>query len=363
MVPSLWYPRDMRDREQLSDETALRCAEAAYDCDRDDTVRALTCSEYERCSRLFSYSEQVVLFDSLAYYIPDPIDMYSEDDYSVTMLSTYSLNRIPFIGGPAESDSNNVYYRLDPPSSLLSCDALDDKLLSWGIGSNITARDIGCYNKAFVDHSKGQSTYEVVVGEVVLYSCIQGLKKFHPIFDKVLIGILQADESSKILVFDSFKAVLPRLVAHSSFTMDDLYSRFIFVPRLPHVEYLSLLSLAALFLNPFPFGAGITSSDALAMCVPVLVMVETGTGTGLSSVLSFAAAQVRAFGPEIESLLTVHTEDAFVQRAVDIAHSKIISHHELRDRLCAGKRRALFGETVLQEASNEWAAFLFRITQ
>lgn len=54
------------------------------------------------------------------------------------------------------------------------------------------------------------------------------------------------------------------------------------------VHYFVLCS--HVFLNPYPFGAGITSSEAIAMCVPVVTVVEPRQPR---SVLHFALAQVR----------------------------------------------------------------------
>lgn len=365
-------PHSLATREDipsLSTDLALSCAAAAFRCegDGDGDNSQPACLEYSRCSGLTLYSEQPVLFDSLAYFMSAPVDMYSGDAYTVEQLRMFAANRIPFYGGPSESqpdnyDSDQLFYRLQPryfvteeqevPAGLLTCSELENHLLQWGIRSNITARDIGCYNNVFGDVSD-RITYEVVVGEVVLYSCIQTVKKFHPLFDAVLLGILKKDPMAKILVFDSFKAVMPRLLVSPFSSMSELYNRFIFVPRLPHVEYLNLLSLTAVFLNPFPFGAGVTSSDALSMCVPVVVML------GQSSVLNFAAAQVRTLG--LYSELVVSSVEEFVQRSVDIAHSRYISHHSLRDMICHRKQKYLFGESALETVVNEWGAFLNRL--
>ena len=78
--------------------------------------------------------------------------------------------------------------------------------------------------------------------------------------------------------------------------VEELYTRFVFVPKLQHPDYLKFVSftcghLAVLyfpvrflfnffifyrtvFLNTFPFGAGVTTSEALSMCVPVLVLPD-----------------------------------------------------------------------------------------
>lgn len=58
------------------------------------------------------------------------------------------------------------------------------------------------------------------------------------------------------------------------------------IPRLSHDQYLRLLALSDVFLSPFPFGAGITSSDAISVCLPLVVFPEA------VSVLQITLAQI-----------------------------------------------------------------------
>jgi len=334
--------------------------------------------------RFPSYTEQVIQFESLAYFLMDPVDMYSADADAVRTLRMFAANRIPFAGSPIIQSSfgiesllppqpeevekqwdekfnfnksTELYYRLNPftfqPSSaseaadLLSCSELDSKLLQWGIADQISARQIGCYNQVSSSVSSSTITFEVVVGEVTLYSCLQSVKKFHPSFDAVLRGILSHDSTARLLVLDSFRGVVPRLSLSPS-----LLGRLLFLPRMPHVEYLSLLSLSAVFLNPFPFGAGVTSSEALALCVPVL------TFPARSAVLDFASAQLHQFGKDVKQWLTVSSVEEYVWRAVSVAHSEELSLHRLKDAICGRKHAALFGQEGLSRSVEEWFRLL-----
>merc|ERR1712023_235800 len=102
----------------------------------------------------------------------------------------------------------------------------------------------------------------------------------HPSFDPVLARVLRADPRAVIMVGSNFAAFFPRLLARANydldainsplprFTMEELHKRILLVPRIPHFDYQQLISLSSVFLNTFPFGAGITSSEAIATCVP-----------------------------------------------------------------------------------------------
>jgi hypothetical protein len=50
--------------------------------------------------------------------------------------------------------------------------------------------------------------------------------------------------------------------------------------------YIASCRHSTVFLNTFPFGAGITTSESLAMCVPVLVLPD------LVSTVQLALSQV-----------------------------------------------------------------------
>lgn len=359
MMPARSGPEQWH-KSTPSEARIRTCAYNAYLCEHGHGH----CEQYLECVRSIYYAEQLVLFDSLAYFLPDPVDMYAADEEAVSTLRLFAANRVPLLGG---GEGKVVYYRLRPNLTredgveeqvpLLLCDQLEERLHAWGVAPDLTARDIGCYNAVsppvVVSSPPGEQVFEVVVGNYVLYSCIQSVKKFHPSFDSVLVGILLHDPVAKILVLDSFRPVLHRLRLLTEEV--DLRSRFIFVSRLPNVEYLALISLAAVFLNPFPFGAGVTSSEALAMCVPVVTLPSK------IAVLNLLSAQVEAFGDDMYSLFVVEDEQSYVERAIDIAHNRRgVVQHQLRDSLCRRKHVALFGREVLQQVSEEWATFLSR---
>jgi predicted O-linked N-acetylglucosamine transferase (SPINDLY family) len=154
--------------------------------------------------------------------------------------------------------------------------------------------------------------------------------------------------------------LVPRWRSTLRLTEEEIFDRFVFVPRLEHRQYLKLVSLSSAFLNTFPFGAGVTSSEAIALCVPVIVYAET------SSVLHIALAQVRALGePWIARLLATSTQD-FVNKAYGISQLESASNksglRHYRTELCQ-HNAALVGHKPLVEATQEWDRFLKRVSQ
>lgn len=266
------------------------------------------------------YTEQIVLFDSLGHFIGDPLTYY-----------------------PETRDFDPVAFAYEA-----SCRALDSKLQEWGLSPNITAGMLGCR----VD---GPSTARTMRNSH-LYTCIQNPKKMHPSFDPVLGGIIRLDPKAKILVDYRIPCLIPRWKASWNLTEADILERFVFVPRLEHRQYLQLVALSSVFLNTFPFGAGVTSSEAIALGVPVVVYAET------SSVINLAMAQVRALGEPWTRDLIVSSLEAYVARAVQITRLEQVDDglRRYRQELRRSSQK-LHGPVPLAAAASEWARFLKRV--
>jgi len=303
-----WSSKCEYERKKLSSGTYCS-AMRQMGCITDAASRGVTAPTF--------YTEQVVLFDSLGYFIDSPLTYY-----------------------PETRDFDPIRYAFESP-----CDELDLSLQEWGIFPNVSATMLGCGGAPRSSH---------------LYIAIQNPKKMHPTFDQVLRLIIERDPTSKILVDDRMPCLVPRWKSTLRLTEKEIFERFVFVPRLEHRQYLKLVSLASVFLNTFPFGAGVTSSEAIALCVPVVVYADT------TSVLHIALAQVRALGePWITRLLATSVQD-FVTKAVGIAQLESASNksglRHYRKELCQ-HNAALIGNEPLEEATQEWDRFLQRISQ
>jgi hypothetical protein len=305
----------------------------------------------------FSFTEQVVVFDTLGYFLQDSMHFYKEIDYGIyNKLSLLSKYRSPdkYLMHPTENIINYYSKQID-----FHCDDIDFILKNHGIYPNITARGIGCYEKIYINKSTSKLIDNNLINhfkQYHIYGCLQDVKKLHPSFDKVFIGIMKLDPRAKILLLDNSRHIIPRILAnYPEISSDKLFNTFVFLPRLEHQHYLSVLSLISVFLNPFPFGSGVTSSDAISMCVPVVVSISK------TSILHFAASQISMLGEDMQELLIVNSIEDYIQRSYDIVYGKYIKLNDLKDIICNRKLETLMNENVLNDVVEEWKSFLIKI--
>jgi hypothetical protein len=108
-----------------------------------------------------------------------------------------------------------------------------------------------------------------------LYICAQNPTKLQPAFDIVLFGILERDPRGVVVLLRNAAQPLAhrRLVtrlnraasANNSTHPRSLTDRIVFVDQTPvYDEYLAIQCAADVFLDPFPFGGGVTALEALA---------------------------------------------------------------------------------------------------
>jgi predicted O-linked N-acetylglucosamine transferase (SPINDLY family) len=106
-----------------------------------------------------------------------------------------------------------------------------------------------------------------------LYLCPQTLFKFHPDFDEVLRGILDADPQGLIVTLEGrVPAWTQRLRARWLRTMPQHVSRIRFLPAQPRDAFLQLVQAADVMIDPLHFGGGNSSYEALAMGLPLVTL-------------------------------------------------------------------------------------------
>ena len=106
-----------------------------------------------------------------------------------------------------------------------------------------------------------------------IYLCPQTLFKFHPDFDEILAGILNADPFAEIVLLEG-RVVhwTNRLQQRFKKTLPGGTSRVRFLPAMPRDEFMNLLAAADVILDPLHFGGGHTSYEALAVGTPVVTL-------------------------------------------------------------------------------------------
>lgn len=103
--------------------------------------------------------------------------------------------------------------------------------------------------------------------------------KLHPDFDVALAAILSKDPEAYIVLLASetqkvWKEQLRKRFRKSLGGGASALHRVLFVSTLPYGEFMALLSFADVILDPFPFGGGVTTLDALALGVYVPLFIQ-----------------------------------------------------------------------------------------
>jgi predicted O-linked N-acetylglucosamine transferase (SPINDLY family) len=106
-----------------------------------------------------------------------------------------------------------------------------------------------------------------------VYVCPQSIVKFHPAFDAAIAGVLRRDPGGRVVLLEPlYPQLVDRLMTRFRRTMRDVSDRIQFVRRLEHHEFMNLLLASDVLLDPFPFGGGVSSLEALAMGLPLVTL-------------------------------------------------------------------------------------------
>jgi protein O-GlcNAc transferase len=147
-----------------------------------------------------------------------------------------------------------------------------------------------------------------------VYACPQMLFKFHPDFDAALAGILRGDEKAIVVTLDAKYPEWKELLEDRwKRQMPDVADRIRFLPKMPRTDFMELLACSDVMLDPFPFGGGHTSYEALANGLPVITL----PGQFLRGRLAHAMYQQMG-----DCDLLVDGVDAYVQLALRMGTDK-----------------------------------------
>ena len=106
-----------------------------------------------------------------------------------------------------------------------------------------------------------------------LYVCAQQLGKFHPDFDRFIAEILRQDGNGYfVAVCDKYRRVTEMVQSRIAASMPDVAERVLVLPRLEFNDYLQLLNIADVLLDPPHFGGVNSTYDALALGRPVIAL-------------------------------------------------------------------------------------------
>ena len=178
-----------------------------------------------------------------------------------------------------------------------------------------------------------------------LYACPQSIYKFHPDFDETLATILRSDAEAQLVcirwAYSQADELLRRRLER---VMPDVIDRVVFVRRLQQDEYLSLLNLVDVLLDPFPYGGCTSTLEAFSFGVPVVTLpTELLRGR-------FTQAFYRRLG--VESCIARDRAD-YVRIALRLG-ADVDFREQIRQQILAGQPRLFEDESAV----GDWERFL-----
>ncbi len=106
-----------------------------------------------------------------------------------------------------------------------------------------------------------------------VYLCPQTLFKFHPEFDEILAGIMQADPRGDLIVLEGrVPEWTQRLQQRWAKSLPNAAERIQFLPAQPRDDFLVLMECSDVVIDPIHFGGGNSSYEALGRSVPVVTL-------------------------------------------------------------------------------------------
>ena len=110
-------------------------------------------------------------------------------------------------------------------------------------------------------------------GDLHLYLCPQSIYKFHPEFDAILAGILRRDPLGRVVLIHWAYPLSDELLQRRfAATMPDVADRVIFIRRVQQGEFLKLLAVCDVLLDPLHFGGGVTGYEGLSLGIPIVTL-------------------------------------------------------------------------------------------
>jgi predicted O-linked N-acetylglucosamine transferase (SPINDLY family) len=110
-------------------------------------------------------------------------------------------------------------------------------------------------------------------GDAHLYLCPQSLFKFHPDFDVLLGAILARDPQGRVVLVEGLEPTWTEtLRARFQTSFPESADRVQFLPRQGRADFLNLLALSDVILDPLHFGGGNSTYEALGLGIPVVTL-------------------------------------------------------------------------------------------
>ncbi len=179
-----------------------------------------------------------------------------------------------------------------------------------------------------------------------IYCCLQTFYKFNETFEVTLRKIVELDPKSIILLSNTFPFCKSHLLRLRIILGDEKLSHLRWYPSLEKFDFLNIISISDVCLDPYPFGGCNTSYDAFDYHIPVITYPSEylhGRFTyGLYSKMGLEQCECIA-----------HNQDEYVKLAVEMGINEKLKHKMQRN--IEMNKYKIFQE---DESVSEWNSVL-----
>jgi predicted O-linked N-acetylglucosamine transferase (SPINDLY family) len=174
--------------------------------------------------------------------------------------------------------------------------------------------------------------------EYVLFFCAQSLFKFNPIFDDYITQILNANKNFLLIILnsDSKSKIIKR------YNNKNITGQIHVFPGMQHHQYLNLINICDVILDPFPFGGCNSSFEAFSLNKVIV--------THASDMINgrFTTGFYKKMG--LENLITYSKED-YINFAIKLGND--IEYRKSLEKIIEEKHPVLFNDAL---TITEWSS-------
>ena len=193
-----------------------------------------------------------------------------------------------------------------------------------------------------------------------VYLSPQSIFKFHPEFDLAIAEILRSDPDGGVYLVEALYPEWGRqLRARFERVMPDVVDRIHFLPRMSYYRFHGLMAVADVILDPFHFGGGNTTYEALSVGTPVVTrpsrFMRGRVTQGCYARMGFTDCVVPTLDAYVDLAVRLGTDPDY-RRSI-VAKIEWGRHRVLEDSDAISELEAFFESAVLSafESSNEAA--------
>jgi len=197
----------------------------------------------------------------------------------------------------------------------------------------------------------------------------QHLPKFHPDMDTILSQVLSRVPSARIVITYEPRRTMwrrtleRRWMKEGGFNEEMVRERVLWLQQLSPQQYLGLLTVGDVMLDPFPFGGGVTTLEALAVCTPVVTLPTRQTVPALASgMLRAVFEEYNQHDNSILQSLVFNDTDKFVDNIVTLLTDDAKST-DMRKNVCDNVSKLYDTREIAQQTIAAWGEFITTITK